>query len=62
LLAFLSPNLSAADLKSVQSAKDERFKVVQVSIKDLDERQCRAVVWRKVVDNVLPSPGDIFSA
>jgi len=62
LLAFLSPNLSSADLKSVQSAKDERFKVVQVSIKDLDERQCRAVVWRKVVDNVLPSPGDIFSA
>jgi CHASE2 domain-containing sensor protein len=62
LLAFLPRGSSSGDLKSVQLAKDEQFKVLQVSIKDLDERQCRAVVWRKVVDNVLPSPGDMFSA
>lgn len=62
LLAFLPRGSSAGGLKSVQLAKDEQFKVLQVSIKDLDERQCRAVVWRKVVDNVLPSPGDMFSA
>lgn len=62
LLAFLSRGSSVGNLKSVQLAADKGFKVLQVSIKDLDERQCRAVVWRKVVDNVLPSPGDIFSA
>ena len=61
LLAFLPADLSASELKSVQSAEGDRFKVLQVSIKNLDERQCRAVVWRKVVDNVLPSPGEIFS-
>lgn len=62
LLAFLPSGSSAGGLKSVQLAATEPFKVLQVSIKNLDERQCRAVVWRKVVDNVLPSPGDIFSA
>lgn len=61
LLAFLPPGSSPSDLKSVQMAMDDRFKVLQIGIKNLDERQCRAVVWRKVVDHVLPSPGEIFS-
>lgn len=61
LLAFLPADSSANELKSVQLAEGGRFKVLQVNIKNLDERQCRAVVWRKVVDNVLPSPGEIFS-
>jgi hypothetical protein len=61
LLAFLPPGSSPGDLKSVQMATDDRFKVLQIGIKNLDERQCRAVVWRKVVDHVLPSPGEVFA-
>ncbi|MEY3337241.1 MAG: hypothetical protein RL245_233 [Pseudomonadota bacterium] len=62
LLAFLPPESSVRSLTADQLATREGVKVLQVSIKDLDERQCRAVVWRKVVDNVLPSPGEVFSA
>lgn len=62
LLVFLPADSPASELKSVQLAQGDRFQVLEVNIKNLDERQCRAVVWRKVVDNVLPSPGEIFSA
>ena len=62
LLVFLPADSPASELKSVQLAQGDRFQVLEVDIKNLDERQCRAVVWRKVVDNVLPSPGEIFSA
>jgi hypothetical protein len=62
LLAFLPPESSVRSVMGAQFATREGAKVLQVSIKDLDERQCRAVVWRKVVDNVLPSPGELFSA
>lgn len=61
LLAFLPPESSVRSLTADPLATHEGVKVLQVSIKDLDERQCRAVVWRKVVDNVLPSPGEVFS-
>jgi len=62
LLAFLPSESSVRSVMGAQFATREGAKVLQVSIKDLDERQCRAVVWRKVVDNVLPSPGELFSA
>lgn len=61
LLAFLPAGVSINDLQSVKLAEGDRFKVLQVSIKNLDERQCRALVWKKVVENVLPSPGEMFS-